>query len=53
VKCDHPLAKIDLLLVRAFFTNEKLLIVSANAFNSLAKSGSLPVISKSFSTERI
>jgi hypothetical protein len=34
VKCGHLLAKVGLLLVRAFFASEKLLIISANTVHS-------------------
>jgi hypothetical protein len=53
VKCSHLLAKVGLSLARSFFTSKKLLIVSANAVHSLAKSGSLPAISECSPTRRI
>jgi hypothetical protein len=45
--------KVGFLPTRAFFTNEKLLIASANAVNLPAKSGSLSAISKSLPAKRI
>jgi hypothetical protein len=51
--CSHLLAKVDLSPARAFFASERLLIVSANAVHSLAKSGSSPAISECASVRRI
>jgi hypothetical protein len=53
VKCGYLLAKVDLSPVRAFFANKRLLIISANAVNSLVKSGSSPAILKSLLARRI